>query len=117
MFPPHREIRKTAIGAESTVEWEHRSDISELLTELISQGYEVLAIEQATPSTNLVDFSVKGDQKYAVILGHEINGVSEEAMALASRALEIPQYGTKHSLNVSVTAGIVFYQLSKQLGL
>lgn len=115
--PPHREIRKTAIGAEEAVAWEHREEIAPLLQELKQQGYQILAIEQTEPSTSLPDFSAKVDTPYALIFGHEITGVSDEALALCDGALEIPQHGTKHSLNISVAAGISLYALSSQMNI
>jgi 23S rRNA (guanosine2251-2'-O)-methyltransferase len=110
--PPHREIRKTAIGAEQSVFWEHHAEIVPLLQQLKAEGYHLLAVEQTEPRTLLPDFQPDPTQKYAVILGHEITGVSDAALALVDTALEIPQFGTKHSLNVSVAAGIVLYALT-----
>jgi tRNA G18 (ribose-2'-O)-methylase SpoU len=112
--PPHREIRKTAIGAEQSVDWAHHPEIVPLLQQLKAEGYQLLAVEQTEPRTLLPDFRPSPQQKYAVILGHEIHGVSEEALALVDASLEIPQHGTKHSLNVSVAAGIVLYALTAQ---
>ncbi|RMG74871.1 MAG: TrmH family RNA methyltransferase [Bacteroidetes bacterium] len=110
--PPHREIRKTAIGAEESVAWEGRADTGALLDELIAEGYEVLVAEQTDQSVMLPDFRPQPGQAYAVVFGHEIDGVSEAALSRARAALEIPQGGTKHSLNISVAAGIVLYALS-----
>ena len=110
--PPHREIRKTAIGAEESVAWEYHEDSLQLVAQLQKEGYEILPIEQATDSTDLSDFSIDSQKKYAVVLGHEITGVKQEIIDMANVCLEIPQYGTKHSLNISVTAGIVIYQMT-----
>ena len=111
--PPHREIHKTALGAEDTVNWEQVSDIRHLISTLQSQGYHVAAIEQAEGCITLSDFTAKEYPKIAVILGNEVEGVSQEAVDLADSVVEIPQFGTKHSLNVSVAAGIVMYEVSK----
>lgn len=110
--PPHREIRKTALGAEESVAWEGRADTGALLDELIAAGYEVLVAEQTDQSVALPAFRPQPTQPYAVVFGHEVEGVSEAALARASTALEIPQSGTKHSLNISVAAGIILYALA-----
>lgn len=113
--PPHREIHKTALGAEETVSWTHISDIRHLVQELQKEGYHVVAIEQAENCITLADFVTEDYTKIAVILGNEVEGVSQEAVDLADSVVEIPQYGTKHSLNVSVAAGIVMYEISKKM--
>ncbi|MEO0900185.1 MAG: RNA methyltransferase [Bacteroidota bacterium] len=110
--PPHREIRKTAIGAEDSVNWEKIAETPKLLEELKKEGYTILAIEQTDSSIPLSAFKTNPSGKYAVVLGHEVSGVSDEAIALSDLALEIPQFGTKHSLNISVATGIVLYKLS-----
>ncbi|MEL6132334.1 MAG: RNA methyltransferase [Bacteroidota bacterium] len=109
--PPHREIRKTAIGAEESVSWEKRADVLELVHELKAAGYQILAVEQVDESIGLESLQVKKGEKYALVLGHEIQGVSDEVVAASDLAIEIPQYGTKHSLNISVATGIVLYKL------
>ena len=112
--PPHREIEKTALGSTDSVVWEHRQDILELIAELKSQNYIVLAIEQVENSMTLTEFQPLPDQKYAFIFGNEVFGVNDQAIALADNCLEIPQFGTKHSLNISVTVGIICWDyLSK----
>lgn len=111
--PPHREIHKTALGAEDTVKWEHVSDIRHLVNDLKMQGYHIAAIEQAEGCITLEDFIEKDFAKVAVILGNEVEGVSQEAVDLADSVVEIPQFGTKHSLNVSVAAGIVMYEIAQ----
>ncbi|MDI9873655.1 MULTISPECIES: RNA methyltransferase [Bacteroidota] len=105
--PPHREIQKTALGADETVDWEHAPDVVALIAKLQAEGYTVIAIEQVEGSTSLLDFQPKKTEKYAFIFGNEVFGVNETAVKNANYCLEIPQYGTKHSLNISVTAGII----------
>lgn len=105
--PPHRDITKTALGADESVEWEHITDVLTLISQLKVEGYVIVAIEQAENSTKLHEFVPDSDQKYAFILGNEVFGVNEEAIAASDVCLEIPQFGTKHSLNVSVSAGII----------
>lgn len=105
--PPHRDITKTALGADESVEWEHIADVLTLISQLKVEGYVIVAIEQAENSTKLHEFVPDSDQKYAFILGNEVFGVNEEAIAASDVCLEIPQFGTKHSLNVSVSAGII----------
>ncbi|MEO1414448.1 MAG: RNA methyltransferase [Bacteroidota bacterium] len=109
--PPHREIRKTAIGAEESVDWEKREDTLTLIQELKGRGYTILSIEQVDESLSLSSFETDPKGKYAVVLGHEIQGVSDAVITLSDYAIEIPQFGTKHSLNISVAAGIVLYKL------
>jgi 23S rRNA (guanosine2251-2'-O)-methyltransferase len=108
--PPHREIRKTAIGAEESVAWETRASTIELIRELKKKGYRILSIEQTENSTYLPDFEHDG-RPCAVVFGHEVEGVSQEVVNISETALEIPQFGTKHSLNISVAAGVVMYDL------
>ncbi len=105
--PPHRDIEKTALGATESVDWEYRPSAKELITELRSTGWTILILEQAENSTLLSDFYPEADKKYVCVLGNEVFGVEEELMPLGDIILEIPQFGTKHSLNVSVSAGIV----------
>lgn len=108
--PPHREIRKTAIGAEESVDWEAAAEADVLIDSLKSAGYRILCIEQTDGSVPLHTFEAD-DRPLAVVLGHEVDGVSGSVVAAADLALEIPQFGTKHSLNVSVAAGIVLHHL------
>lgn len=110
--PPHREITKTAIGAELTVNWEHHTDLIPVIRSLQKEGYTICSLEQVTDSRILNEFPVDKEKKYVLLLGHEIKGVSQELVDLSDAALEIPQYGTKHSLNVSVAAGIALHHLS-----
>lgn len=114
--PPHREIEKTALGSTDSVAWEHRTNIVELITELKENGFTVMAIEQVENSIKLPDFQPDASQKYAFIFGNEVYGVNDSAIAAADGCLEIPQFGTKHSLNISVTVGIICWDyVSKTL--
>ncbi|MBQ7527866.1 MAG: RNA methyltransferase [Bacteroidaceae bacterium] len=110
--PPHPEIHKTALGAEESVSWKYFERTEDAVAWLKEQGYIVLAIEQCEGSTMLQDFERKAGRKYAVVLGNEVKGVQQQVVDMCDGCLEIPQYGTKHSLNVSVTAGIVLWHLS-----
>ncbi|TVR80284.1 MAG: TrmH family RNA methyltransferase [Chitinophagaceae bacterium] len=103
--PPHREIHKTALGATETVKWEYRKDINELISDLKSNDYKIFALEQADNSLMMDKLNWDG-KKAVLVIGNEVEGVQDEIMDLADECLEIPQYGTKHSLNVSVAAGI-----------
>lgn len=113
--PPHKEINKTAIGADMSVNWRHCEDISTELSRLKEDGYQIVVIEQTNQSTPLSTFEIESDQKIAVVFGNEVDGASLEALDLADQAVDISQYGTKHSLNVSVCAGIVLWHLANQL--
>ena len=113
--PPHREIRKTAIGAEETVPWEAHAYTQDVVKALSAAGYQILSLEQVQGSTKLPDFVPDPKVQYALVLGHEIDGVSQTIIDLSDQVLEIPQYGTKHSLNVSVAAGIVLYRLTAEM--
>jgi tRNA G18 (ribose-2'-O)-methylase SpoU len=112
--PPHAEIHKTALGAEDTVEWIHFEDTCDSIQFLKDMGYHILAIEQVEGSQYMESLQLT-DGKYAVVLGNEVKGVGQEVINLCDGCIEIPQYGTKHSLNVSVTAGIVIWEFFKQL--
>ena len=107
--PPHREIEKTALGATQSVDWSYFPSTVAAVLELKAKGYTVLALEQASESIMLTDFTPSADTKYAIILGNEVNGVNDEVMKLVDGCLEIPQFGTKHSFNVVVSAGIVLW--------
>jgi len=113
--PPHAEIHKTALGAEFTVEWKHYEDTLVVVTELKAQGFTVLAIEQAQGSTMLPDLNLDKSKKYAVILGNEVKGVQQSVVDACDGCIEIPQFGTKHSLNVSVTGGIIIWEFFKKM--
>jgi tRNA G18 (ribose-2'-O)-methylase SpoU len=107
--PPHREIHKTALGATESVSWEYMESAALAARHLKDQGYQILAIEQTTESKALSEFAPHRQQPYCLVFGNEINGVSDEVLAIADGALEIPQSGTKHSLNISVCVGIVVW--------
>lgn len=113
--PPHREILKTAIGATDSVDWTYVEQIEEALSELKRDQYKVLGIEQTTDSIMLSDYVIEKDQSYAIVLGNEVRGISDVALPQLDSAIEIQQYGTKHSLNVSVCGGIVLHHFSTQL--
>ncbi len=113
--PPHREIHKAALGATESVEWSHESEIVTAIHNLKSQGFEVIGIEQTTNSQMITDFTIDPSKKYAVILGNEVEGISDEALEHIDSFIEIPQLGTKHSLNVSVCGGIVMWEFAKVL--
>jgi tRNA G18 (ribose-2'-O)-methylase SpoU len=112
--PPHREILKTAIGATDSVDWTHVKETTEAVQQLKEAGYTVLAVEQANERTWLQDFQWAADAKYALVFGNEVNGVSDAVMELVDGCLEVPQYGTKHSLNIAVCVGVVCWELTKQ---
>ncbi|WP_263601955.1 RNA methyltransferase [Chryseobacterium sp. PET-29] len=113
--PPHREIHKAALGATESVDWKYENDIITVINELKSEGFEVIGIEQTTDSKMITDFTIDSFKKYAVILGNEVEGISDEALAHIDLFIEIPQLGTKHSLNVSVCGGIVMWEFAKAL--
>jgi tRNA G18 (ribose-2'-O)-methylase SpoU len=113
--PPHAEIHKTALGAEDTVEWKYFEDAVESVELLRAEGYYVFAIEQAEGSIMLTDLSLSENRKIAIVFGNEVKGVQQKVIDLCDACIEIPQYGTKHSLNVSVTGGIVLWELFKIL--
>jgi 23S rRNA (guanosine2251-2'-O)-methyltransferase len=112
-IPPHREILKTAIGADQSVQWEYNPSIKSVVNELKQEGFKIIGIEQTDQSILLNEFKVIGNTNYALVLGNEVGGISDEILSDLDAVIEIPQHGTKHSLNVSVCAGIVcwhFYQ-------
>ena len=113
--PPHREIEKTALGATSTVAWKYFKNVSEAILELKKQSYLIVSVEQTDNNVPLNKFFPFPEKKYALIFGHEMNGISEEAILMSDFALEVPQYGTKHSLNIAVCAGIVVWDIYSKL--
>lgn len=113
--PPNQEIHKTALGAELTVDWKYFKETADAISELRKEGYKIYSVEQATDSTDLSEFTISAEEKIAVVLGHEVFGVQQEIINASDGCIEIAQYGTKHSLNVSVTAGIVIYHIAQQL--
>ncbi len=115
--PPHREIEKTALGATQSVEWEHYEQTTDAIDTLRRAGYLIIAIEQANKSTMLNTFVPDAQQKYALVFGNEVDGVSEEVMAKIDECIEIPQFGTKHSFNIVISAGIVLWDFFAKLRL
>jgi len=109
--PPHRDIHKTALGAEDTVEWQHFATIGEAMNTAVDAGFELLAVEQTHGSVALQQFQPQPGKRYALIFGNEVHGVSDAALQRVSSCLEIPQFGAKHSLNISVTIGVVLWEL------
>ena len=113
--PPSAEIHKTALGAEDSVAWQYFKDTRDAVDQLHKEEYIVYSIEQVQGSTALQELHLDKAKKYAVILGNEVKGVQQEVVDMSDGCLELPQYGTKHSLNVSVTAGIVIWEFARQL--
>lgn len=113
--PPHPEMHKTALGAEYTVDWKYFSHTQDAVNELHEMGYTVLSIEQCEGSTLLDELALEKGKKYAIVLGNEVKGVQQEVVNMSDGCIEIPQYGTKHSLNVSVTAGIMIWEFAHKL--
>ncbi len=113
--PPNKEIHKTALGATETVTWEHHENVLEVIENLKKENVLTLAIEQVESAIFLQDFKVEKNQKYALVFGNEVYGVAQEAVAICDGCIEIPQLGTKHSLNISVSAGIVVWDLFQKL--
>ena len=113
--PPHREIEKTALGATASVAWEYAEKTEDVLQALKEKQYTVVAVEQTSASQRLDSFSPEPGKRYCLVFGNEVHGVSDEAIALADRAIEIPQHGTKHSLNISVCLGIVVWEFYRKL--
>ena len=113
--PPHKDIHKTALGATESVDWEYVEDTLKLVESLKVEKVKILAIEQAENSTMLQNFTVETDQKYAVVFGNEVKGVQQKVVSASDYCVEIPQLGTKHSLNISVSVGVVLWDLFKKL--
>ncbi len=113
--PPHTEIHKTALGSEDSVDWVYYNDTIDAIHDLRKQNYSIWAVEQVENSTMLNEMEINPNKKYALILGNEVKGVQQSVIDLCDGCIEIPQFGTKHSLNVSVTAGIVIWEFSKKL--
>ena len=112
--PPHKEISKTALGADASVNSKHFKDAAEAIAHVKAQGYKVLAIEQAENSFQLQQFELEAGEKLAVVFGNEVTGVDQSTILLCDGCLEIPQLGMKHSLNISVAAGIVLWEMAKK---
>lgn len=115
--PPNKDIHKTALGATESVEWHYESDTLVALAKLKNEGYTIIAIEQAEGSISLENFTTTPSQKYALIFGHEVKGVDQQVVDASDYCIEIPQFGTKHSFNISVSVGIVLWEFFKQLRL
>ncbi|RVU02693.1 TrmH family RNA methyltransferase [Mucilaginibacter limnophilus] len=113
--PPHREIEKTALGATQSISWKYYADTIEAVNELRAAGYKIIAIEQAENSIMLDSFIPVQGERYALIFGNEVNGVSDEVMKNIDACIEIPQFGTKHSFNIVVSAGIVLWDFFSKL--
>lgn len=113
--PPNKEIHKTALGATESVDWQYVADTLALVKQLQEENVTVIAIEQAENAVMLHNFEVESDKKYAIVFGNEVKGVEQEVVSACQGVIEIPQYGTKHSLNVSVSAGIVIWDLWQKI--
>lgn len=113
--PPHKEIHKTALGAEDSVDWEYIENTDEAVVYLKSQGYTICCIEQVENSIMLPKFQIEKDKKYALIFGNEVKGVQQKVVDISDYSIEIPQDGTKHSLNISVSAGIVLWDFYNKI--
>jgi len=112
--PPNPEIHKSALGGEFTVSWKHFEKTIEAVEELRQNGYKIFAVEQTEGSISLPNFKVDKNEKYALIFGHEVDGVDQTVISVCDGCIEIPQWGSKHSLNISVSAGIVLWDVVKQ---
>ncbi len=113
--PPHREIHKAALGATESVDWQYYESVTEAVLDLKTLKYEVLGIEQTSDSEMITEFKIEKNSKYALVLGNEVDGISDEILPHCNHFLEIPQLGTKHSLNVSVCGGIVMWEFFRIL--
>lgn len=113
--PPHREIRKTALGATETVAWEYAENTLDIIKKLKADGYQTCAIEQAERSENLFHFAPQRNSKVAIVLGNEVKGVQQEVVDACDTVIELDQFGTKHSLNIAVCAGIVIYDIFNKI--
>ncbi|WP_313806528.1 RNA methyltransferase [Flavobacterium sp.] len=113
--PPNKEIHKTALGATETVVWEYAKDVMEVVQKLKAEAVQIFSVEQVQNSVMLNDFQIVANQKYALVFGNEVKGVSQQVVSASDGVIEIPQLGTKHSLNISVSAGIVVWDLFQKL--
>lgn len=111
--PPHREIQKTALGATESVAWKYFPKTSDAITELKIRGFRVLGIEQAEGSVELQNLKIAAGAKYALVFGHEVNGVDQDIINMCDECVEIPQFGTKHSFNIAISVGIVLWEVNK----
>lgn len=112
--PPHREIQKTALGATESVAWKYYNETSEAVAELKMKGYQIIGIEQAEGSISLDEFKIHSGTRYALVFGHEVNGVAQKVIDECDNVIEIPQFGTKHSFNIAVSAGIVLWEMYRK---
>ena len=115
--PPHREIHRSALGATETVHWEYREEVTEVVNLLRNEGYQIIPVEQTDQSTSLKNFSPQPTARICLVFGNEVFGVHEQVVEEAEVCLEIPQYGTKHSLNISVSIGIVLWDFFNKMDL
>lgn len=112
--PPHRDIQKTALGATESVEWSHHESTLNVVRQLKAEGYKIIGIEQTEGSVALQNIKIEKGEKYALIFGHEVNGVDQNVIDLCDMCVEIPQFGIKHSFNIAVSAGIVLWEMNKK---
>lgn len=112
--PPHREIQKTALGATESVAWKYFGKTSEAIAELKAKGYIIIGVEQTEGSIELQNIKISKDQKYALVFGHEVNGVDQEIINQCDYCIEIPQFGTKHSFNIAISVGIVLWEVNRK---
>jgi len=113
--PPNKDINKTALGATESVEWQYFATTLEAVAQLRSEGYSIMSVEQAEGSIALQNFKPEGNKKYALVFGHEVNGVAQDIVDASDNCIEIPQVGTKHSFNISVSAGIVLWDIFSKI--
>ena len=113
--PPNKDIRKTALGSSESVEWKYEKNIEVAIQKLKDEGNKIISIEQTTNSISLENFKPSKNSKYAIIFGNEVNGIEQRTIDLSDMAIEIPQYGTKHSLNISVAAGIIIWNIFSKI--
>lgn len=116
-IPPNKEIRKTALGSSESVDWRYYKNTEEVIMKLKKKNYQIIAVEQANKSIKLESFRPENEKKYAIIFGNEIKGISQKIIDNSDSVIEIPQFGTKHSLNVSVSAGIVIWDIFSKISL
>ena len=116
-IPPNKEIRKTALGSSESVDWRYYKNTEEVIMKLKKKDYQIIAVEQANKSIKLESFRPENEKKYAIIFGNEIKGISQKIIDNSDSVIEIPQFGTKHSLNVSVSAGIVIWDIFSKISL
>jgi 23S rRNA (guanosine2251-2'-O)-methyltransferase len=113
--PPHREIQKTALGATESVDWKYFPETIDAIHNLKEEGYIIIGVEQTEGSVELQEMQIEKGEKYALVFGHEVNGVAQDVLDLCDHCIEIPQFGTKHSFNIAISAGIVLWELNKSI--